>query len=312
MVEAPSTFDTKILDGAAILHFLSTAGVSTFEEFANIVFLPCIKRQLEDADRVDVVWDTYLSNSIKGCAREKRGKGIRRKVACSNKFPGKWQEFLQDSDNKRELFDFLSEQVALAKFPDGKTVVITSGESVIINGNDYSMVETDLEEADTKIILHLQNALHTGPSACCVRTVDTDVVVVIIGMFSKLQKFIPAADIWVAFGTGKHFTYYNINAIALALGEEKSTSLPVFHSFTGCDSVSAFYGKGKLSAWAAWQCFSEVTEAFSFFAKKPFITLDINSDHLKLLERFTVVLYDKTSHLSSVDEAQQQLFCKKR
>ena len=112
LVEAPSTFDTKILDGAAILHFLSTAGVSTFEEFANIVFLPCIKRQLEDADRVDEVWDTYLSNSIKGCAREKRGKGIKRKVAGSNKIPGKWQEFLQDSDNKRELFDFLSEQVA--------------------------------------------------------------------------------------------------------------------------------------------------------------------------------------------------------
>ena len=129
-------------------------------------------------------------------------------------------------------------------FPDGKTVVITSGKSVIINGNDYSVVETDHEEADTNIFLHLQNALHTGSSACCVRTVDTDVVVIIIEMFSKLQKFIPAADIWVAFGTGKHFTYYNINAIALALGEEKSTSLPVFHSFTGCDSASAFYGKG--------------------------------------------------------------------
>ena len=35
-VEAPNTFDTKILDGAAVEHFLSTAGVSTFEENASI------------------------------------------------------------------------------------------------------------------------------------------------------------------------------------------------------------------------------------------------------------------------------------
>ena len=106
-LDIPSV-DTKIFDGAAVIHFLSTAGVSTFEDFAEKVFLPYINQQLEDTDRVDIVWDTYLSNSIKGSAREKRGKGVRRKVAGSNKIPGKWQEFLQDSDNKRELFTFLT------------------------------------------------------------------------------------------------------------------------------------------------------------------------------------------------------------
>ena len=98
---------------------------------------------------------------------------------------------------------------------------------------DHSMPDNDHEEADTKILLHLQNALQTGSCACLVRTVDTEVMVIITGKFCKLQAMCPAAEIWIAFGTGKNFTYFHINAIALALGEEKSTALPTFHSFTG-------------------------------------------------------------------------------
>ena len=158
---------------------------------------------MEGADRVDVVWDTYHSSSIKESAREKRGKGISRKVAGPNKIPGKSQEFLKASDNKQELFAFLSEKVATAQFPDGNVGVITSGQNVLIRGMDH-------------------NALQTGSCACLVRTVDIDVIVIIIGKFLKLQAMCPAAELWIAFGTGKNFMYFHINAIALALGEEKS------------------------------------------------------------------------------------------
>jgi len=68
------------------------------------------------------------------------------------------------------------------------------------------------------------------------------------------------------------------------------------------------FGKGKLSAWAAWKCYPAVTDAFRFIAENPFVAMELNSHHFKLLERFTVVLYDKTSQLSSVDEARRELF----
>jgi len=64
-----------------------------------------------------------------------------------------------------------------------------------------------------------------------------------------------SAEIWIAFGTGKNFTYFQINAIAIALGKEKSTALSTFHS---CDTVSVFFGKGILSAWATWKCYPVV------------------------------------------------------
>ena len=54
--------------------FLSTAGVSTFEDYAVKVFLPFINQQLENADRIDIVWDTYLSSSIKGLEARERGQ----------------------------------------------------------------------------------------------------------------------------------------------------------------------------------------------------------------------------------------------
>jgi len=36
--------------------------------------------------------------------------------------------------------------------------------------------------------------------------------------------------------------------------------------------------------------------------------MELNSHHFKLLERFTVLLYDKTSQLSFVDDARRELF----
>ena len=46
--------------------------------------------------------------SLKESAREKRGKGVKRKVAGHVKLPQNWQAFLEDSSNKKELFDFLT------------------------------------------------------------------------------------------------------------------------------------------------------------------------------------------------------------
>jgi len=46
-MEPPVTFDVKVLDGAVIVHLLSTNGVSTFDNYASQVFIPYINKQLE-------------------------------------------------------------------------------------------------------------------------------------------------------------------------------------------------------------------------------------------------------------------------
>ena len=85
--ESPESIDVKILDGAVIVHLLSPANAATFDDYANNVFIPYVKRQLDTSRRVYVVWEVYVANSIKESTREKRGKGIRWKVAGKKQDP---------------------------------------------------------------------------------------------------------------------------------------------------------------------------------------------------------------------------------
>ena len=86
----PSEFcQCKILDGAAVVHFLSTDSVKTFVEYADKVFIPFLLQQLQQACRVDCVWDRYLPHSIKEATREHRGHGTRTKVSQQTKMPKK-------------------------------------------------------------------------------------------------------------------------------------------------------------------------------------------------------------------------------
>ena len=60
--------------------------------------------------RTDIVFDAYISGSLKAETRSKRGMGARRRVTASGKIPPIWQSFLRDSRNKTVLFDYLAEK----------------------------------------------------------------------------------------------------------------------------------------------------------------------------------------------------------
>ena len=43
------------------------------------------------------------------------------------------------------------------------------------------------------------------------------------------------------------------------LGPSKGFALPDLHALTGCDTTSAFFGKGKKTAWSMWQPLPKLT-----------------------------------------------------
>ena len=59
---------------------------------------------LTPLERLDIVWDRYIADSLKSETRSKRGKEIRRRVEPRSAAPGNWQEFRRIDDNKTELF----------------------------------------------------------------------------------------------------------------------------------------------------------------------------------------------------------------
>ena len=121
------------------------------------------------------------------------------------------------------------------------------------------MPDCNHEEADTRMVVHLRHALlMEGAVTVLVRTVDTDVVVILVGKFHDLKAVNADVNIWVAFGMGRNFKFISINKICAFLGDQKSRSLPVFHALTGCDTTSGFNGTRaiKRSAWKAWEQFA--------------------------------------------------------
>lgn len=96
------------------------------------------------------------------------------------------------------------------------------------------------EEADTRIMVHVLDACSSGHKRIMIWSNDTDVVVLAISVVESL----PAKEIWITYGTGKNLKYLAVHEMAKKLGHKKSRALPMFHSLTGCDTVSFFGGRG--------------------------------------------------------------------
>ena len=113
------------------------------------------------ARRVDLVWDSYINQSLKSAARNKREQGIRRRVLGSSKIPSNWMNFLCVDQNKVQLFAFLTAaamEIAIAP----NIIVATDATEVrsIQPGFDFSSISPcNHEEADTRVLLHAADAV---------------------------------------------------------------------------------------------------------------------------------------------------------
>ena len=58
----------------------------TFQGYAADVFVPYVTSHLQHVDRLNIVWNLYMADSLKADTRSKRGKGVRRRVKPSVQF----------------------------------------------------------------------------------------------------------------------------------------------------------------------------------------------------------------------------------
>jgi len=236
-----------------------------------------------------------VTESLKAVTRSKRGSGVRRRVEPASTIPGNWQVFLRIDENKTELFSFLATKITTIE--TRKQVVTTHDLDVLCININQQQVSTltpcTHEEADTRMLLHLKNAVQQGHNSVSIRTVDTDVVVLAV----------TAAESLVSKNYGLPLELIAAYEIARALGPGWCVALPVFHAFTGCDTVSFFGGRGKRTAWDTWKAYEDVTQESCALATSP--TYRIIEEWLGPLERFVVLMYDRTSRHVRVNEARK-------
>lgn len=228
--EAPSNVDATIIDGPAIVNMINPGTARTFQQYAEKSIAPYIESKLQYSNRVDVICDIYINNSLKAFLRPSS------------------KSFLRVDGNKTDLFQFLAEHIRHMQIACGKQVVISYGEQVLFNQpreRQSDLAPCTHEEADTRMFVHAVDAVRQGSKRIVIRTVDTDVLVLAIALVLQLKQINPVVKLWVALGTGSHLRYFETHIIAEKLSMEVSKALPIFHAFTGCDTVSCFAGKGS-------------------------------------------------------------------
>ena len=223
--------------------------------------------------------------------------------------PRNWRNFLRHSTNKSELFNFLADKVVEHNFDN--RVIITKGPDAKSNHIDVNLSNIspcNHEEADTRIFLHAKDAVESGFKTIMINANDTDVLVLAVALFSSLKE-VGLQELWLAFGQGRFLKWIPVHQLATSLSPEKSQGILFFHAFTGCDIVSAFRGKGKRSAWQTWDVFPDTSEVFRKLSSHP---TKVEKEDIKILEKFVVVMYDRSSSTENVDDARLELFAKKQ
>ena len=194
--------------------------------------------------------------------------------------------------------------LSVARIKTNKEFITTQDSGVLcINHPDVSdLAPCTHEEANTKIILHLEDAARKEYKTVLIRTVDTGVVVLAIAAVDHPD----ISELWITFDTGN----FAIHEMAKVLGLQHCLALPMFHAFTGCDTVSSFGGRGKKTAWETWKAYEYVTPVFSALTACP--SVETIENWLHLLVRVVVLLYDRTSDKEHVNEARKELLTFKR
>ena len=133
------------------------------------------------------------------------------------------------------------------KVPEGKSIYSTYDKNILSSTERTEMsllAPCTHEEEDTRLTVESLYAASSGHRWNRIRNNDTDVVVLAISVASTP----PTDELWITYGSGKNVQ----NILAISLGPDKASTLPIFHAPIGCDTVSSFRGRGKKTAWDVW------------------------------------------------------------
>ena len=159
--------------------------------------------------------------------------------------------FLRHNRNKVALNSFLTGKLFTHDF-DCAIVFISVNSEVKCNSTNVSEEVLHIgytqEEADTKIIVHVKHCLLNGFRNIVVKTVDTDVVTLLLAHLSLLNS---PYEIEVDFNFGKD-RFYKINDICSRITSDQQLALLFFFTFTGWDITSSFFDISKSTWWDVW------------------------------------------------------------
>ena len=208
--------------------------------------------------RIDVVFDVYCDLSIKNVERKRRSKDqlLFKSIIATSQIK-QWGSFLSCNKNKNSLVEFFVSQWknAESRLKIGQKTIYVTSRSDVYKINDTVVervlqLQSNHEEADTRMLLHAKHASFTYPKVL-ISSPDTDVFIIFFSVHTRV-----AANLYFLTGVKRSRRIIDVSKVADYIfdtlkrcdvsKEVLMESLIGFHSFTGCDTISAFTGRGSL------------------------------------------------------------------
>ena len=250
MQNSPSK-TSLVIDFMSLIRKFPLKKLLTFEDLFELAWTTIIKTC--KFDQVDIIYDSYIEKSVKECERQRRATNDPVEfvnLTRTSSIPVQLDKFWSCCQNKEKLQN-LSRQFFVSKSRDGNMKLILSG--CVTNNNDViSIVEileqdkqltiredltNQLEEADVRIIPHIEKAIKNESKRIVVLSNDTDVFALLLH-YSHSFFALGMTELWVKYVMGESSRYIPIHIMANKIGPIECSVLFKAHILTGCDVTS--------------------------------------------------------------------------
>ena len=115
-------------------------------------------------------------------------------------------------------------------------------------------------------------------------------------------------DIHVAYKLKQQHRSISLKELAESLGESQCQAIPFIHSLSGSDTTSSFKTIGKKKALDAAKAYGDAGLTLASFYLQPFQNIQEDDPSFKILQRLVILMYSRTSDLTSVNQARMELY----
>ena len=243
-----------IVDVMANVRKLPTSSISTFGQLCQ-KFSEMMTAMCKNAERIDFVFDCYVEGSVKDNERQRRMSKtpiVLSDITNDTRLPKDMDSFWPSADNKvklevllrnwlKEHYTHQNDQGLKVFFSQIVGVNVSVTTEIISDGalSVHPSLDSNLEEADIRIIPHCLDSVRSGLKRLAILSNDTDVFVIAM-YFVECFKSNGLIELWFRAGTGETTRYIPLHVLASKLGQPLCEVLPAVHALTGCDVTSKF------------------------------------------------------------------------
>ncbi|KAG1691508.1 Tyrosine decarboxylase [Nymphon striatum] len=268
---------------------VKTPEMTTAKQFFT-KFLGIIQGMSASYDELRIVFDQYISGTLKETTRKKRSlklAHIHYHVNDDTEIKS-IKSFLAHIDTKAGLTTYLSHNI-ISHYQGHRQKVLVMHHTTMLSNCPLSDIVSmpgmssgrhSLEEENQLVLLNACDVMHKDPQSFLdVFSVDTDVFVL-----TGHYKLIPKSTTLIRRGSER----LSIRERYLQLGQKRADALIGWYEFKGTDNTGSFAGKGVSCQFKAFlQADDDILDAFSRFGAVPEIPRIIHQQ----MERHTCLLY---------------------